>query len=71
LTGSTAFIKSIDRTKEKVVLAINLDMIANGSDSEDIDLFTRPEYTWLADDIRGLADAYGLNAKKNIRGGCD
>ena len=68
--GSKAYLKSIDRSKEQIVAAINLDMIAFGSDNEDIDLVTRPKHSWLAEEVYDLAKLYGISAKKLIEKGC-
>jgi acetylornithine deacetylase/succinyl-diaminopimelate desuccinylase-like protein len=68
--GSKAYLKGIDRNKEKIVAALNLDMIAYGSDKEDIDLVTRPEYSWLAERVYNLAESYDINAKKIVKKGC-
>ncbi len=68
--GSKAYLKGIDRNKEKIVAALNLDMIAYGSNNEDIDLVTRPEYSWLAERVYNLAESYDINAKKVVKKGC-
>ena len=68
--GSKAYLKEIDRNKEKIVAALNLDMIAYGSDNEDIDLVTRPEYSWLAEKVYDLGELYGLPVKKLVKKGC-
>jgi len=68
--GSAAYVKSIDRHKEKIIAAINLDMIAYGTDNEDIDLVTRPEYSWLVGKIDDLAHLYGYETKKIIKKDC-
>ena len=57
-------------TKEKIIGAINLDMIALGSDNEDIDLVTRPRYSWLVKKISNLAKLYGFKTKKVVEKGC-
>jgi len=68
--GSTAYVRSIDRNKEQIIAAINLDMIAYGTDNEDIDLVTRPKYSWLVKEIDDLAHLYGFATKKIIKKGC-
>jgi leucyl aminopeptidase len=68
--GSAAYLKSVDRNKEKIIAAINLDMIAYGGDGEDIDLVTRPEYAWLAEDIDESAHLFGFTTKKIIDRHC-
>lgn len=68
--GSNAYVESMDRSKEEIAAVLNLDMIAYGSDEEEIDLFTRPEDSWLADKIYGLAGAYGLPARKVVKEAC-
>jgi Zn-dependent M28 family amino/carboxypeptidase len=68
--GSTAYLKSIDKDEEEIIAAINLDMIAYGSDNEDIDLVTRPEYAWLVDKMEDLARLYGYTTKKLVDNHC-
>lgn len=68
--GSAAYLKSIDRNKEKIVAAINLDMIAYGDDDEDIDVVTRPKYAWLAEEIDELAHLYGFDIRKIVGDNC-
>ena len=68
--GSAAYVKSIDRNKEKISAVINLDMIAYGNDNEDIDLVTRPEYSWLANEINDLANLYGFATRKVVHKHC-
>ena len=68
--GSAAYVKSINRSKEKISAVINLDMIAYGNDNEDIDLVTRPEYSWLANDINDLAHLYGFATRKVVHKHC-
>lgn len=68
--GSAAYLKTVDRNNEKIFAAINMDMIAYGGDDEDIDLVTRPEYSWLAENIYHLAYLYGIDIKKIIDKHC-
>lgn len=68
--GSTAYAKSIDKNKEKIRAVINLDMIAYGSDKEDIDLVTLPKYSWLTEKIGDLAHLYGFDTRKVIDKHC-
>ena len=68
--GSTAYVKSIARNREKIRAALNLDMIAYESDNEDIDLVTRPKYSWLAEEIDDLAHLYGFTTKKVVNKHC-
>jgi len=68
--GSAAYVKSIDRNKEKISAVINLDMIAYGNDNEDIDLVTRPKFSWLAEEIDELAHLYGFATKKIVDKHC-
>ncbi len=68
--GSKAYLKSIDRNKENIFAVLNLDMIAFGSEEEDIDLVTRPTHRWLAEEIYGLSNLYGFRAKKLVEEGC-
>jgi acetylornithine deacetylase/succinyl-diaminopimelate desuccinylase-like protein len=68
--GSAAYLKSVDRNKEKIIAAINLDMIAYGGDDEDIDLVTRPKYAWLAEEINDLARLSGFTTRKVIDKHC-
>lgn len=68
--GSAAYLKSVDRKKEKIIANINLDMIAYGDDGEDIDLVTRPKYAWLVETIYDLAQLYGFTTKKVIDKHC-
>lgn len=68
--GSAAYVKSIDSNKEKIIAAINLDMIAYGNNDEDIDLVTRPKYAWLANEIDDLAHLYGFATKKIVKKNC-
>jgi acetylornithine deacetylase/succinyl-diaminopimelate desuccinylase-like protein len=70
LQGSAAYLKSIDRNKENIIAAINLDMIAYGKDDEDIDLVTQPKYAWLVNQINDLARLSGITAKKIIDKHC-
>jgi Zn-dependent M28 family amino/carboxypeptidase len=68
--GSKAYVKDIDRNKEKIITAINLDMIAYGSEGEDIDLVTIPKYSWLTDQISDLAELYNFYTKSIIDKDC-
>ena len=68
--GSAAYVKSIDKNTQKINAVINLDMIAYGSDNENIDLVTRPKYSWLAEEIDDLAHLYGFAAKKIVDKHC-
>jgi len=68
--GSKAFIDDLNREREHVVAAINLDMIAYGDDEEEIDLVTRPEYAWLVNRVYGLAKLYGINTRRIVKKGC-
>jgi len=68
--GSAAYVKSIDKNSEKISAVINLDMIAYGNDNEDIDLVTRPEYSWLANEINKLAHLYGFETRKIVDRHC-
>ena len=64
--GSAAYVQTIDNYRGKIEAVLNLDMIAYGDDSEDIDLVTRPGYAWLSSEIDALAQTYGLPVKKII-----
>jgi Zn-dependent M28 family amino/carboxypeptidase len=68
--GSAAYVNSIERNKEKIIAALNLDMIAHGSDDEDIDLVTRPKYAWLVEKTKKLAQLYGFDTKNVIDEHC-
>lgn len=68
--GSKAYVKSLDTEKENIVAVLNLDMIAYGSEDEDIDLVTRPDHEWLVKKINLLADAYGYNTKPVVKKAC-
>lgn len=68
--GSATYLKSIDRNKEKIIAAINMDMIAYGGDGEDIDLVTQPKYAWLVEEINNLALLYGFTTRKVIDKHC-
>ena len=68
--GSMAYVSDIDRSKEQIIAALNLDMIAYGSDDENIDLVTRPKYGWLAKRVHNLAGLYGYNTKKIVKRHC-
>jgi leucyl aminopeptidase len=68
--GSTAYAKSIDKKKVKIKAVINMDMIAYGSDKEDIDLVTLPKYSWLTKEISNLAYLYGFSVRKVIDKHC-
>jgi Zn-dependent M28 family amino/carboxypeptidase len=68
--GSKAFIEDLDRERERIVAVINLDMIANGDDEEDIDLVTRPKYSWLVKRVYSLAELYGFKTRKVVKRGC-
>jgi Zn-dependent M28 family amino/carboxypeptidase len=68
--GSKAFAKTARANNENIVAAINLDMIARGNDAEDIDLVTRPAYSWLAEDLEQLGVVYGVRTRKVIEKGC-
>jgi hypothetical protein len=68
--GSKAYVSDVDRDKEKIAGVLNLDMIAYGSDDEDIDLVTRPQYAWIAHKVHGLANKYGIKSKKIIKENC-
>jgi leucyl aminopeptidase len=68
--GSTAYVRSIDKDKEEITAALNLDMIAHGSNDEDIDLVTRPKYRWLVDEIDELAHLYGFATRKIVDKHC-
>ena len=68
--GSKAYLKSIDRSKEKIIAALNLDMIAYGKDADSLHLVTRPKYRWLANKIYAISKAYGLRATRVVKKGC-
>jgi Zn-dependent M28 family amino/carboxypeptidase len=68
--GSTAYLESVDKNKQEIIAAINLDMIAYGGDEEDIDLVTRPEHQWIVHYVSELAKIYEFNTKKVIRRNC-
>lgn len=68
--GSAAYVKSMSGGTEKILGVINMDMIAYGKDNEDIDLVTRPEYSFLVDYISNLANLYGINTKKVVDKHC-
>ncbi len=68
--GSKAYVKDINRETERIFAVINMDMIAYGNDAEDIDLVTRPNYSWLAESIFDLSLTYNINAKTIIKKSC-
>lgn len=68
--GSAAYLKTIDRNKESIFATINLDMIAYGDDDEDIDLVTRPNYSWLVKTVENLANSYGFDVRKVVDEHC-
>jgi len=68
--GSKAYLKDFDKSKEKIIAAINLDMVAYGDDDEDIDLVTRPPYSGIVDVVYNLASSYGFKAKKVVKKAC-
>jgi acetylornithine deacetylase/succinyl-diaminopimelate desuccinylase-like protein len=68
--GSKAYLKSLDKEKEKIRGAINLDMIAFGPQDEDIDLVTRPKHAWLVEKISVLAHLYNFPTRKVVHKDC-
>ena len=68
--GSKAYVKDLVKRNEKIVAAINLDMIAYGKENEDIDLVTRPSYAWLVETVYDVATVYGFKTKKVIKKAC-
>jgi len=68
--GSRAYIRSINPNEEKIIGVINIDMIAFGSDKEDIDLVTRPKHRWIVNYVNQIGKLYNIPTKKVIKKHC-
>lgn len=71
--GSEKYVADLpaDIPVEKLLLYVNVDMIAYGPDSEDLDLATRPAYSELLDDMADTVTEWtSLEVKKHIDDHC-
>jgi len=73
IVGSTAYVNSIKATlpKDKLLGYINVDMVAYGPDTEDLDLATKPAYKGLVDDMGAAVEKWTkLKVKQVISDHC-
>ena len=71
--GSQAYVKSIKATipKSKLIGYLNVDMVAYGPDTEDLDIATKPAYASFANGIATAVEKWTkLKVKKVINDHC-